>query len=202
MFDDPAFLNLEQQSTHIVLFNQIHSNTIQILIQHSDDKTPSVEQATTQGPDPPDEPTEPPPRRYPRNPTFPKINVDATSNPEPPPDDNPNTLKAVATSSSKATFDTHIDDSMDDQFDKLNKLQSDQELLNIHTRDATVRHLSSELAAASSTIHGNIKHRRAQSRSRDRKAKPIIPDVEVPVISDQQPPLDSGAPPIITTSNI
>jgi tRNA A-37 threonylcarbamoyl transferase component Bud32 len=50
-FDDPTFLDLEEQSKNIVI-NQIHNNTVQNLIQNSTDKTQSVEQAmSSSGPD-------------------------------------------------------------------------------------------------------------------------------------------------------
>ena len=46
-----------------------------------------------------------------------------------------------------------------------------------------------------------FKQQRSQSRSRDRKAKPTSPDVVIPTIPDQQPPPDSGTPPMITSTS-
>ena len=91
MFDDPAFLDLEQQSKQIII-QQIHNNAVQTLIQNSTDKTHSVEQATTQAPDPPDEPMLQSQRRTPRVSNFPGVTVDATTQTKPPPDDNPNEI--------------------------------------------------------------------------------------------------------------
>ena len=93
---------------------------------------------------------------------------------------------------------------MDDIVGKFNKQQKVQELLKLQKRDTAIRDLSIDLAAVSSTVHEHIQpHQRSQSRSRDRRARNITPDIEILATGDnQQPPPDGGAPPItISTTN-
>jgi len=183
MWDDPTFLDLDEQAKNITI-NQIHNNELKTIIQSSTHTTLAEETARRPPPSPPDEPMPPGPPAPPNVPRFSRGTQStadtaaqtSTFNRPPPPSGGSSRIMNTASSSTQTAdqFDMTIDDDMDDRYDDMQRILAAHEEFKRQHRMSIAQQIANHLGPHSSTADQSFVSRLVEERiERERSGRRV-----------------------------